>query len=476
MTSPLCHCPGSWPTEDLRTAAHKVTECHHFEIAVIKDNDDFKAWRRSYDPDLVPGDTHPRVLILWWRAPFVPSAIISWRAGYRSRNMPVRLRFAMCPPGEVHDEFDWYAWLEEQAGPFKARRVEKAPGGFDFGSFVKRDHQPAYGGDTRGYASEVLAVHPTGPLAALVDKLDAALLRCRSLLPPGFDETARKGFMEELEASLHRDTKATALHKQIEDVRDYLSKVKFNNVDRASLPRILLLGESGTGKTVAARYMTHAQPKNIRRVFKRVLIPAYLGREDHFEYDAFGYCGGTYTGAREEGSPGVIAEHIGGVLFFDEIGDANPMIQSKLLAYLDDYMVAPRGWNGRGYYCPTVVVAATNKKLPADGKWHEGGTTEGIRNDLLMRFNVVIKMPSLEERKDNLPTLIDMVMQMSQSESEKRPIKSIDGAAVEYLTGVEYHHRNFRLLENYLSSAADRARADGRDFIALCDLVGGEER
>ena len=108
------------------------------------------------------------------------------------------------------------------------------------------------------------------------------------------------------------------------------------------LPRLLLRGETGVGKTLIARYLQ--EEADLRP--PRISIPEYLGKEDMFEYDLFGYVHGAYTGGREDGDHGLLLENVGGVVFLDEIGEANEIIQAKLLAYLDDYRIRPRGWRG----------------------------------------------------------------------------------------------------------------------------------
>jgi hypothetical protein len=80
------------------------------------------------------------------------------------------------------------------------------------------------------------------------------------------------------------------------------------------LPRSLLIGETGVGKTLFVRFLADEAKVT------RIAIPEYLGKEDMFEYDLFGYAAGAYTGGRKEGSLGLLLENVGGVVFLDELG------------------------------------------------------------------------------------------------------------------------------------------------------------
>ena len=96
-----------------------------------------------------------------------------------------------------------------------------------------------------------------------------------------------------------------------------------------ALPRVLLLGESGVGKTLVARYLAMVgidKNKVQSRPFGRVSLPQYIGKESMFEYDVFGYRW-YYTDAPAQGSRGYLLNHLGGVVFFDEIGDASAGIR-----------------------------------------------------------------------------------------------------------------------------------------------------
>lgn len=156
---------------------------------------------------------------------------------------------------------------------------------------------------------------------------------------------------------------------------------------------ILILGESGTGKEVVAR-LIHKLSKRSEGPYIKIncgAIPEAL-----LESELFGYEGGSFTGARRQGKPGLFEMAEGGTLFLDEIGEMPLQLQSKLLLAIQDRQIyriggtAPLDLNVR-------IVAATNrdlKKMVMEGKF---------RGDLYYRLNVVpIEIPPLRDRKEDI--------------------------------------------------------------------------
>jgi sigma54-dependent transcription regulator len=224
------------------------------------------------------------------------------------------------------------------------------------------------------------------------------------------------------------------------------------------LPRLLLRGETGVGKTLIARYLQ--EEADLRP--PRIPIPEYLGKEDMFEYDLFGYVHGAYTDGREDGDHGLLLENIGGVVFLDEIGEANEIIQAKLLAYLDDYRIRPRGWRGAPFYCPTLIVAASNRDLKDLVKKRK------FRGDLLARFTDVETVPPLRQRVESLPFILDCLLQ-TDAINPGETVKEIGQEAFAALKKHEFPG-NFRELEDAARTACQTVAKDGRNSICRSDL------
>ncbi|MEI8044976.1 MAG: sigma 54-interacting transcriptional regulator, partial [Verrucomicrobiota bacterium] len=227
------------------------------------------------------------------------------------------------------------------------------------------------------------------------------------------------------------------------------------------LPKLLLRGDSGVGKSLIAEFLHTKTRWGGRPV--RIPIPEYLRKEDMFEYDLFGYCKGAYTGGKDEGSLGLLLGNAGRVVFLDEIGEANEYLQAKLLAFLDDYKVRPRGWEGDPFFCPVLVVAATNKDL------EQMVLNKEFRGDLLARFTSRLTIPGLRERIDDLPFILDCLLQRPGMNSGGK-IHEIGQQAFDSLKSRDFKEGNFRELETLFRLACERANRDGRAYIVKTDI------
>jgi len=180
----------------------------------------------------------------------------------------------------------------------------------------------------------------------------------------------------------------------IRRVRDSLSRV-------ARLPTsVLLTGQSGTGKEVAARSI-HSLSDRADKPFVPVncaAIPA-----DMIETELFGHLKGAFTGA-EAGREGLFMHAQGGTLFLDEIGELPLAMQSKLLRVLEDRRVRPVG-SEREVPVDLRFIFATNAELE---KEVEQGR---FRSDLFFRINVMqIRLPPLKDRDDDVQELATLFM------------------------------------------------------------------
>lgn len=162
-------------------------------------------------------------------------------------------------------------------------------------------------------------------------------------------------------------------------------------VAAADVP-VLLRGESGTGKGVAARLL-HEKSRRAARPFVVVNCPTLS--EDLLASELFGHARGSFTGAIRDQAGRVEAAE-GGSLFLDEIGEIAPALQAKLLRFLQEKQFERLG-ETRTRRADVRVIAATNRNLEADVA---GGR---FREDLLYRLNVVeVTLPPLRERPDDL--------------------------------------------------------------------------
>ena len=165
---------------------------------------------------------------------------------------------------------------------------------------------------------------------------------------------------------------------------------RLKSIGDHNLP-ILLCGETGVGKDVFARAI-HASSGRARKNY--VALNCAAMPESLIDAELFGYEAGAFTGARRDGSKGLIVQADGGTLFLDEIGDMPIALQTRLLRVLENREVWPLG-----ALKPVAVdirlVSATHRDL---GRMAEAGS---FRADLYYRLRgLEIRLPSLRERAD----------------------------------------------------------------------------
>jgi two-component system, NtrC family, response regulator AlgB len=169
----------------------------------------------------------------------------------------------------------------------------------------------------------------------------------------------------------------------------------------ASEATILLRGESGTGKGVLARAL-HAHSSRAAGPFVTVHCPSLSA--ELLESELFGHVRGAFTGAVRD-TRGKVSAAEGGTLFLDEIGDMSLQMQVKLLRVLQERSFERVGSN-RTMRCNVRIIAATHRDLDA------AITAGRFREDLYYRLNVFpIQMPPLRERLEDLPVLIEHLVQ-----------------------------------------------------------------
>lgn len=207
------------------------------------------------------------------------------------------------------------------------------------------------------------------------------------------------------------DSYQRLLERQLLETKDMARVMSVvNKVAKLQLP-VMITGETGTGKSMLARYV-HAHSLRKQANFVKVNCPSLA--PTLFESEMFGYAKGAFTGAYAK-RIGRIELAQDGTLFLDEIGELSPNIQSKLLQVLED-----QSFERVGEALPINVniriVSATNIDLAeamADGR---------LRRDLFYRLaSVVLHMPALRQRKNDIPMLVDYFSQQFSQQFEIRP-------------------------------------------------------
>ncbi len=204
---------------------------------------------------------------------------------------------------------------------------------------------------------------------------------------------------------------------------------------------VLLQGETGTGKELAARAIHDASR---RREKPFVAINCGALPDTLLESELFGYKAGAFTNAAKD-KPGQFALAEGGTIFLDEIGDTSPAFQVRLLRVLEEREFQPLG-GIRKVKADIRIIAASNRDLSA---MVEEGT---FRQDLFYRINVVrIQMPPLRDRMEDVPLLINYFIEKFNRIRDKS-VAGIDHAALEALMAHRFPG-NIRELENIMEHA-----------------------
>jgi two-component system, NtrC family, response regulator AtoC len=220
------------------------------------------------------------------------------------------------------------------------------------------------------------------------------------------------------------------------------SLFELSKVAAQSASTILILGESGTGKELLARAI-HAESPRADQPFVAVSCAALT--ETLLESELFGHEKGAFTGAdRRVKGKFELAE--GGTLFLDEIGDISPKLQLDLLRALEDRRFYRIGGT-EPVSVDVRIVASTNRDLKAAVE------ARVFREDLYYRLHViVITLPPLRERKEDVPLLCDYLVGRLRAELGK-PIGGLSGEAMDLLLAHDWPG-NVRELRNVLERGA----------------------
>jgi two-component system, NtrC family, response regulator AtoC len=224
----------------------------------------------------------------------------------------------------------------------------------------------------------------------------------------------------------------------------------------ATSSTVLITGDTGTGKELAARAIHHNSP---RRANRFVALNCSAIPETLLEAELFGHVRGAFTGAVAN-RQGRLEQAHRGTLFLDEIGTMSPALQAKLLRVLQEREFERVG-DSHTVKIDVRVIAATHSdlaKMVADGTFRE---------DLFYRLNVIpVQLPPLRDRRDDIPLLVQHFLEKLADAAGRGPV-TMSQEAMRHL--MAYHWPgNIRQLEN----AVERAMAFsmGRSQIELTDL------
>ena len=204
---------------------------------------------------------------------------------------------------------------------------------------------------------------------------------------------------------------------------------------------VLIRGESGTGKELVARTIHYSGP---RRDKPFVAVNCAAIPEALLESELFGYEKGAFTDATR-GKPGKFELASGGTIFLDEIADMSLAMQAKMLRVLQEHTFERLG-GIRSLTANVRLISATNKNL------EELIQAGSFREDLYYRLNVVcLQLPSLREKKEDIPLLVDHFLEKFNQLNHKK-IKKVSSLAVDLLINYDWPG-NIRELENVIERA-----------------------
>ncbi|HKP37304.1 MAG TPA: sigma-54 dependent transcriptional regulator [Pyrinomonadaceae bacterium] len=222
---------------------------------------------------------------------------------------------------------------------------------------------------------------------------------------------------------------------------------------------ILLTGESGTGKDVLARFI---HSKSSRAGTPMITVNCGALPDTLFESEFFGHERGAFTGATSL-RRGLLEAADGSTLFLDEIGDLAQQMQVKFLHFLEQGRFRRVG-STRDQNADVRVIAATNRDLTEEVK------QQNFRADLFYRLNVVsLRVPSLRERRQDIPTLIDHFLELYRQRFN-RPALSLSPEARQYLQDYSWPG-NVRELRNYMERAAAVSPGDTIDINQVANIA-----
>lgn len=240
---------------------------------------------------------------------------------------------------------------------------------------------------------------------------------------------------QNLHDALHTKQEIIGKSQSIQELRSLIKRVAPSDAN------VLIQGESGTGKELVALGIHKESTRSNGR-----FVPVNCGAIpiDLMESEFFGHTKGAFTGAISN-KIGLIQEAHGGTLFLDEISELAPMLQVKLLRFIQDRMIKPIG-NNNPHEVDVRIIAACNKDLQRE-------VNEGkMREDLFYRLNVIqITVPPLRQRLSDIKLLMNYFIN-HYNKKLGRKINNVDDELIALLKKYMWPG-NIRELENSVERA-----------------------
>ncbi len=345
---------------------------------------------------------------------------------------PAMLRFADRDTSDVLGNTD-----EVVYGPGYARQVQDLESRVLKGQTIESEHTVTYKGIPRTLS--LVRFPMRGPSGEII-----------GICGIGRDTTERM--------QIEAEPRVEAGHYPSKAMRETLRQVR---LVAESDSIVLFLGESGSGKDHLARYL-HEQSSRAGGPFLSVNCAALAS--ELVESELFGHEAGAFTGAHGR-KRGLVELAEGGTLLLNEIGDLPLRLQSKLLTFLDtaEFM---RVGGEKSVSVNARIIAATNRDLKKEA---ENGN---FREDLFHRLNVfTIQVPSLRERREDLPLLVQEMLESLARRMGLSRVPTVELKAIEALT-VRQWPGNVRELRNLLERGLILS---DKDRITALDLGFPEE-
>src|ERR1051326_4233167 len=250
--------------------------------------------------------------------------------------------------------------------------------------------------------------------AAVDSAVEAIKLGAREYLTKPFDFDRLKQVLTDIRVEIERRAQVVALESQVARQLEFCGMLGrspamqdvFSLIQRLAphAKVVLLAGETGTGKELAARAFHQVGPRRARPF---VTINCSAVVDTLFESELFGHVRGAFTGAVES-KPGVFEAAQGGTLFLDEIGELPLAVQAKLLRALE-YGEVQRVGSLQPKKVDVAVIAATNRDLRSEV------AAGRFRGDLFYRLDVVeVTLPPLRDRREDIPYLTPALMRSEE--------------------------------------------------------------